>query len=233
MPAWSAADVEYQGQRFENGGSAIKNLVVKGWKTNPSVPSTHLLKRFWSNTKIGYSSCAESENWEYAVFRVSWNGSTTIPFRSPRYIRFSKKNQVKPLKKIRWHKEVKRYQCELPGERVQIDTCKIGLGVYKYITVDDCTRYKVVAVYSRVSAKNTLQFLEKLIEEMPFPIQRIRTDRGREFFTYQVQETLMEWGIKFRLIRPRSPQRKSRTGSKNGSRRVLFNCEDQAAGSGR
>lgn len=104
------------------------------------------------------------------------------------------KHLVKPLKKIRRHKKVKRYQCDTPGERVQMDTCKIGPGVYQFTAVDDCTRYKVVAIYSRVSAKNTLQFLEKLVEEMPFPIQRIQTDRGKEFFAYQVQETLMEWG---------------------------------------
>lgn len=115
------------------------------------------------------------------------------------------KHQVKPLKKIRRNKEVKRYQCELPGERVQIDVCKIGPGVYQYTAVDDCTRYKVVAAFSRVSAKHTLQFIEKVVEEMPFPIQRIQTDREREFFAYQVQEKLMELGIKFRPIRPRSP----------------------------
>jgi transposase InsO family protein len=66
------------------------------------------------------------------------------------------KHQVKPLKKTRRYKEVKKYQCELPGERVQMDTCKIGPGVYQYTAVDDCTRYKVVAVVSRISAKNTL-----------------------------------------------------------------------------
>ena len=40
---------------------------------------------------------------------------------------------------------------------------------------------------------------------MPFPIQRIQTDRGREFFAYKVQQRLMEWAIKFRPIKPRSP----------------------------
>jgi transposase InsO family protein len=43
------------------------------------------------------------------------------------------------------------------------------------------------------------------MERMPFPIQRIQTDRGQEFFAYQVQERLMEWGIKFRPIRSGSP----------------------------
>ena len=44
-----------------------------------------------------------------------------------------------------------------------------------------------------------------MIEETPFPIQRIQTDRGREFFAIKVQERLMEYGIKFRPIKPGSP----------------------------
>ncbi len=39
---------------------------------------------------------------------------------------------------------------------------------------------------------------------MPFAIQRIQTDRGKEFFAYSVQDRLMEWGIKFRPIKPGS-----------------------------
>lgn len=43
------------------------------------------------------------------------------------------------------------------------------------------------------------------MDEMPFPIQRIQTDRGREFFATQVQEKMMEFGIKFRPNKPGSP----------------------------
>lgn len=48
-------------------------------------------------------------------------------------------------------------------------------------------------------------FLERVIEEMHFPVQRIQTDRGREFFAYKVQERMLDWGIKFRPVRPASP----------------------------
>jgi transposase InsO family protein len=48
-------------------------------------------------------------------------------------------------------------------------------------------------------------FLERLIEEMPFPIQRVQTDRGTEFFAENVQRWLMERCIKFRPTPPRSP----------------------------
>lgn len=63
----------------------------------------------------------------------------------------------------------------------------------------------MLALFSRRTASNSLQFLELVIEEFPFPIQRIQTDRGREFFAYSFQEKLMEYGIKFRPVKPASP----------------------------
>jgi transposase InsO family protein len=48
-------------------------------------------------------------------------------------------------------------------------------------------------------------FSKRVIEEFPFPIQRIQTDRGREFFAYAFQEKLIEYGIKFRPLKPASP----------------------------
>jgi transposase InsO family protein len=40
---------------------------------------------------------------------------------------------------------------------------------------------------------------------MPFPIQRLQTDRGGEFFALSFQADLREYAIKFRPIPPRSP----------------------------
>jgi len=59
---------------------------------------------------------------------------------------------------------------KIPGEPVQIDTCKIAPGLYQYAAVDDCTRHQRLEVYSRRTTQNTLDFLEKVIEEMPFPV---------------------------------------------------------------
>jgi transposase InsO family protein len=77
-----------------------------------------------------------------------------------------------------------------------------GLSVH---AIDDCSRYKVLGVYPRRSARYTLVFLERVLEEMPFAIQCIQTDRGLEFFAEAVQRRLMEWAIKFRPNRPRAP----------------------------
>ncbi len=117
-----------------------------------------------------------------------------------------KRNNCKPLsgKRVKERKFI-RYSRPVPGERIQMDTCKIAPSVYQFTAIDDCTRFQVVKLYPRRTASNTLDFLEKVMEEMPFPIQRVQTDRGREFFALKVQERFMEWGIKFRPIKPRSP----------------------------
>ena len=113
---------------------------------------------------------------------------------------------VKPLSRPRRPRNGgRRYARLIPGERIQMDTCKIAPGVYQYTAIDDCTRVRVLAVYPRRTAANSLLFLERVIEEMPFPAQAIQTDRGREFFAYDFQEKLMEYGIRFRPIPPRSP----------------------------
>ena len=79
-----------------------------------------------------------------------------------------------------------------------MDSCKIVHGLYQYTAIDNCTCYRVLRVYARRTASNTLNFIDSIIEEMPFPIQRIPTDRGREFFAGIVQERLKQQGIRFR-----------------------------------
>ena len=89
-------------------------------------------------------------------------------------------HQVKPIKKFRRKADYLRYERPLPGDRVQMDTCKIASGLYQYTSIDDCTRYRVLRLYNRRTAANTLDFLDCVIEEMPFSIQRVQTDRGLE-----------------------------------------------------
>lgn len=115
------------------------------------------------------------------------------------------RNDVKPFKRRKKKSEYIRYERPVPGDRVQMDTTKIAPGIIQYTAVDDCSRYRVLAVYSRRTGANTLLFLDQVVEEMPFPIQRIQTDRGREFFAVKVQEKMMEYGIKFRPNKPASP----------------------------
>lgn len=94
-----------------------------------------------------------------------------------------------------------------------MDTCKICPGVYQYATIDDRSRYLLLGVARRSTAMAALAFLDQVLDEMPFAIQRIQTDRGAEFFAEDVQRRLMEWSIKFRPVPPRSPQLNGKVGA--------------------
>lgn len=115
------------------------------------------------------------------------------------------RNKVKPLKRKRRKTNIKRYERPIPGDRVQLDICKIEPGLYQYTSIDDCTRYRVMGLYKRRTVANTLLFLEKLIEEMRFSIQRIKTDKGAEFFATKIQDQFMIYSIKLRPTKPGSP----------------------------
>ena len=116
-----------------------------------------------------------------------------------------KRHQAAPLIRPRRKAHFKRYERPVPGDRVQMDTMKLKPGLYQYTAIDDCSRFLVAGLCSRRTAANTMHFLEKVMEEMSFPVQRIQTDRGGEFFAQKVQKRLMDWAIKFRPLKPRSP----------------------------
>src|SRR5699024_11449461 len=87
-----------------------------------------------------------------------------------------------------------------------MDTTKIALGFFQFTAIDDCTRFRVLGLYPRRTAGNAVNFLEKrMLEEFPFPIQRIQTDRGGEFFGLAFQRALKRHHIKFRPVRPYAP----------------------------
>lgn len=108
-------------------------------------------------------------------------------------ISFRKADSNLPTQK----KDFQRYECPIPDDIVQMDTCKIALGIYQYTAIDDCSRYRVLRCYSRCTAANTVDFIEHVVEEMPYSIQRIQTDSVCEFFVDKDQKQLMIYDIKF------------------------------------
>lgn len=80
-------------------------------------------------------------------------------------------NQVKPVVKFRRKADFIRDERPVADDRVQMDTCEIGPSLCQYTSVDDCTRYRVLRLCSRRTAANTLNFIDCVIEAMPFPIQ--------------------------------------------------------------
>jgi transposase InsO family protein len=86
-----------------------------------------------------------------------------------------------------------------------MDTMKVAPGLFQYTAIDDCSRYQVMKLYPRRTAAHALEFIEYVVDEMPFPVQRVQTDRGTEFTAYDFQEMLDTYHIKWRPNRPRKP----------------------------
>jgi transposase InsO family protein len=118
----------------------------------------------------------------------------------------------------RLDKRWKRYEKQLPGHQVQIDVkfveplktaTRPAVGrrtkYYQFTAIDDCTRLRVLRIYPRCDQKAAIQFVDYVLERLPFPVQIIQTDNGAEFqsaFHYHV----LDKGIGHRYIKPRTPR---------------------------
>lgn len=123
----------------------------------------------------------------------------------PTVWRVLKDNNIPNIKKYRKHNDIIRYNRPIPGDRVQIDVTKIGPKCYQFTAIDDCTRLRVLRLYSNKKAESTVDFLGHILDTLQFPVHRIQTDWGTEFFNEVFQEELIEHFIKYRPIKPRSP----------------------------
>jgi transposase InsO family protein len=109
--------------------------------------------------------------------------------------------------KKRWKKKLFAHQ--MPGKELQMDT-KYPYG-YKegkviYTIIDDATRWVFAWSYDAANQKNTLDFLVKVLERVPFDIQKIRTDQGKEFIANTVKDFLKKKNIDYRNNTPYCPE---------------------------
>jgi transposase InsO family protein len=113
----------------------------------------------------------------------------------------------------RLDRRYQRYEKQLPGHQVQIDVKFIAPipGVtprkkyYQFTAIDDCTRLRVLRIYPRLDQKTAIQFVDYVLERLPFQVQVIQTDNGAEFgasFHYHV----LDKGVGHRYIKPRTPR---------------------------
>jgi transposase InsO family protein len=100
-----------------------------------------------------------------------------------------------------------------PGSGVQLDVKFIqplpGASKAKkycqFTAIDDCTRLRVPRIYDRYNQQTATQFLDYLLERLPFRVEVIQTDNGAEFqssFRWQV----LDKGIGHVYITPRTPR---------------------------
>jgi len=112
---------------------------------------------------------------------------------------------------VRYRERWKRYEKPEPGHQVQIDVKFIAplqgsrKKHYQFTAIDDCTRLRVLRIYPACNQKTAIQFVDYVLERLPFLVQVIQTDNGAEFqsaFHYHV----LDKGIGHSYIKPRTPR---------------------------
>lgn len=109
--------------------------------------------------------------------------------------------------KKRWKKQL--YSHQTPGFELQMDT-KYPYG-YKqgkviYTIIDDASRWVFAWSYEIANKRNTIDFLNKVLDRSPFNIQKIRTDQGKEFIATDVEQFFKDNNIIHRKNTPYCPE---------------------------
>lgn len=72
-----------------------------------------------------------------------------------------------------------------PGDVVQIDSRKVGLGygrqARQFTAIDFASRWSVAMASHRLTAASAARFLDKLLARMPFEVRALQIDGGSEF----------------------------------------------------
>jgi len=108
---------------------------------------------------------------------IKLNQSTVYRILKRRKIRYYEGYRHKRRKK-------KAYCLDRPGRELQVDV-SFPFGYARklavYSAIDDCSRFVFAKVMPNHSNDSTVIFLKELIQKIPFSIEVIRTDQGKEF----------------------------------------------------
>lgn len=103
----------------------------------------------------------------------------------------------------------KDYLALAPGDLVQVDTADVRWTAsdrYKHFSGRDyVSRWDVLDVHTRATARSAADFLKVLRQRMPFAVRAIQVDGGSEFKA-EFEEACREQGLLLFVLPPRSPK---------------------------
>ena len=83
--------------------------------------------------------------------------------------------------------QLKRYEKQVPGHRVQVDKFlsfrnQDGREIkrYQYTAIDDATRARALRIYDKHHQSCAIDFVDYILAKFPFRIHTIPTDNGHE-----------------------------------------------------
>jgi len=141
----------------------------------------------------------------YHQLEISVSGIWRV-LRRHNLSRLPQSQRYKPHKE-RW----KLYEKPRPGQCLQVDVKFISpiaghrKRLYQYTAIDDCTRLRVLRIYERLNQKTAIQFIDLVLDRLPFKVETVQTDNGGEFQS-SFHWHLRDRGIRHLYIKPFTPR---------------------------
>jgi putative transposase len=113
----------------------------------------------------------------------------------------------------------------IPGGIVQLDTVYVQVGPESHIkhftAYDPVAKWTVGQAFRRATAKAATLFLDKLVADMPFPVEAIQVDGGSEFKA-EFEQACKDKGLILYELPPKSPKLNAGVERCNGAWRYEF-----------
>lgn len=120
-----------------------------------------------------------------------------------------RRHRRQSISRVRAAKELREKHL---GSLVQIDTkylYVLGKKFYLFTAIDCKSRYAFLYCYKTISSASGKDFLGRLKEYFPFPIQAVNTDNGSEYLL-SFHKELHEWKIPHYFTSPSCPKQNGR-----------------------
>lgn len=123
--------------------------------------------------------------------------------------RFAISTRKRRLKRDYGIRKPKDYLAKDPGDIVQVDTLDVrplpGVIRKQFTARDGISRYDVLDIRSNATAKMAAEFIQAILERMPFQVRALQVDNGSEFMA-EFEDTCRALGLKLFVLPPRSPK---------------------------
>ncbi len=127
-------------------------------------------------------------------------------------IQHKKRVRAKQKRKISRIKAAWELRDKEIGSLIQVDTkyfTILGCRYFIFSAIDCKSRYGFIYAYTSISSASGQDFIKRVREYFPFPIQAINTDNGSEYLL-NFHKEVEEWGIPHYFTDPHCPKQNGR-----------------------
>lgn len=194
---------------LEDRSSRPKRMRPRGW-TSPEIEAVRRLREEyprWGKDKLAV--LLKGQGLEISVSKVGriisylkGRGAIHEPIRGV-------KARSRRWKRAYGVRKPKDYSVLSPGDLIQLDSVQLRLDpgsiLYQFTARDVVSRYDVLTLAGRASARTALGALDAITTRMPFPVRAIQVDGGSEFMA-DFEEACRARGVRLFVLPPRSPK---------------------------